>query len=151
MNNIFFLFSRLFRHVRSEQRTVVLRLLARALQSTEIESNPTLFVHAVRIERGLHRRHSSIQAASIEILSGLLHTFDLLRLVIEFRFRAQLRVDEGAVRERYEREMGGSPAAPPFEAVQADLHERLLRQALDERVESWVRELREGAEIRRNP
>lgn len=70
---------------------------------------------------------------------------------VEFRFRAQLRVDEAAVRELYEREWAGSPEAPSFESAQAALRERLLRQALDERVEGWVRELRESADIRRNP
>ncbi len=70
---------------------------------------------------------------------------------VEFRFRAQLRVDDAAVRELYEREWAGRPEAPPFESAQAALRERLLRQALDERVESWVRELRESADIRRNP
>ena len=45
----------------------------------------------------------------------------------------------------------GKPEAPPFESVQTTLRERLPRQALHERVESWVREQREGADIRRNP
>lgn len=70
---------------------------------------------------------------------------------VEFRFRSQLRADQAALRELYAREWAGRPEAPAFESVQDALRERLLRQALDERVESWVRELRESADIRRNP
>lgn len=70
---------------------------------------------------------------------------------VEFRFRSQVRVEDAAVRQLYDAEWAGRPAAPPFESVQDELRERLARQALDQRVESWVRELRSGAEIRRNP
>ena len=70
---------------------------------------------------------------------------------VEFRFRSQVRVEDAAVRQLYDAEWAGNPEAPSFESVQDELRERLARQALDQRVEAWVRELRAGAEIRRNP
>jgi hypothetical protein len=79
---------------------------------------------------------------------------DLRRLVrrqiailkyVEFRFRPQLRVGDEEVRAAFEVD----PAAgDSFEAAKAGLRERLERQALDERVESWVRELRLRNEVR---
>jgi hypothetical protein len=41
--------------------------------------------------------------------------------------------------------------APPFDDVAGELRERLQREQLDMKVEAWVRELREGAEIHYNP
>jgi len=70
---------------------------------------------------------------------------------VEFRFRSQLRVEDAAVRQLYEGEWAARPDAPPFESVQEALRERLASRALDQRVESWVRELREAADIRKNP
>ncbi len=70
---------------------------------------------------------------------------------VEFRFRSQLRVEDAAVRQLYDGEWAGRPDAPPFEGVQEALRERLAGEALDQRVESWVRELREAADIRKNP
>lgn len=69
---------------------------------------------------------------------------------VEFRFGPQVRVDDDAVRAAYDAELRGLPGAPPFEAVQSELHERLRRKGLDEAVEAWIRELRAGAEIRYN-
>jgi hypothetical protein len=84
---------------------------------------------------------------------------DLRRLVrrqlailkyVEFRFRPQVRVTAEELEKAYVSEHGGKEDAPPFTAVLPALEERLSRQALDERLESWVRELRSGAEIRYN-
>lgn len=74
----------------------------------------------------------------------------ILKYVV-FRFGPQVRIADQAPRATYDAEVGGRPGAPAFEAVEAELRERLYRQALDEAVEAWVRELRAGAEIRRNP
>jgi hypothetical protein len=70
---------------------------------------------------------------------------------VAFRFGAQLRVEDEAVREAYRAEQAGEPEPPPFEAVAAQLRARLEREQLDLRVEAWVRELREGTEVRYNP
>ncbi len=84
---------------------------------------------------------------------------DLRRLVrrqlailkyVEFRFRPQVRVTTEELEKAYASEHGGKEDAPPFTAMAPALEERLARRALDERLETWVRELRGGAEIRYN-
>lgn len=70
---------------------------------------------------------------------------------IEFRFRAKARVEETAVREAYDAEVGGREGDPGFEAAAASIRERLERRRLDRELEAWVKELRSGAEIRYNP
>jgi hypothetical protein len=67
---------------------------------------------------------------------------------VEFRFRPQVRVSEGEVREAWEDEQAGRPAGPAFEDEQEELRARLERRALDERIEAWVRELRQRADVR---
>lgn len=84
---------------------------------------------------------------------------DLRRLVrrqmailkyVEFRFRPQVRVTPEEVEKAYAAEHGGKEAAPPLSAVAPALEEKLARAALDERLESWVRALRSGADVRYN-
>jgi hypothetical protein len=82
---------------------------------------------------------------------------ELLRLVhrqlailkyVEFRFRPQLRVSDEDVRRAWEAEEVGQPSGLPLEDAQETIRARLERQALDERVEAWVRELRARASVR---
>jgi len=84
---------------------------------------------------------------------------DLRRLVrrqltivkyVEFRFRPQVRVTPEEIEEAYAAEHEGKEGAPPLAAVAPALEEKLARKALDERLETWVRELRSAAEIRYN-
>lgn len=79
---------------------------------------------------------------------------DLRRLVsqqaailkyVEFRFRPQLRVSDQEVRSAFEADPS---AGDSWEAAKELVRARLERQALDERVEAWVRELRGRAELR---
>ncbi|HET9314953.1 MAG TPA: hypothetical protein VFQ51_05160 [Vicinamibacteria bacterium] len=68
---------------------------------------------------------------------------------VEFRFGAQVRVDDEAVRKEWE---SSHPSGPEMAAADADrMRELLAAKALDERIEAWVAELREGADIRYNP
>jgi hypothetical protein len=67
---------------------------------------------------------------------------------VEFRFRPQLRVSDAEVRKAWEDEQAGRPAGPAFEDEQEELRARLERHALDERIEAWVRELRQRADVR---
>jgi hypothetical protein len=67
---------------------------------------------------------------------------------VAFRFRPQIRVDDGDVLRAFETEYAGKPDAPPLESVAAQLGEELTSRALDQRIESWVKELRAGASIR---
>jgi hypothetical protein len=75
-----------------------------------------------------------------------------LRIIkyIEFRFRAKARVDDAALREAYDAESPGGGDAG-YQAAASELRERMERRRLDEEVETWVKELRAGAEIRYNP
>jgi hypothetical protein len=84
---------------------------------------------------------------------------DLRRLVrrqltivkyVEFRFRPQVRVTPEELEQAYAAEHGGEAEAPPLATVAPALQEKLARQALDERLETWVRELRSAAEVRYN-
>ncbi len=68
---------------------------------------------------------------------------------VDFRFRPQARVEEAAVRAAYAAEY---PAGdPPFEVVAATLRAQLLARDLDRRIEEWVKELRQAADVRYNP
>jgi hypothetical protein len=67
---------------------------------------------------------------------------------VAFRFRPQVRVSDEEVRGAWEREQSGRPAGPAFEDEQEELRARLERRALDERIEAWVRELRQRADVR---
>jgi len=67
---------------------------------------------------------------------------------VEFRFRPQVHVNDEDVRKAWEDEQAGRPAGPAFEDEQEELRARLERRALDERIETWVRELRQRADVR---
>jgi hypothetical protein len=99
------------------------------------------------------------QQATAELVArrpelGELPASELRRLVrrqsailkyVEFRFRPQLRVSDEEVRAAFE----ADPAAgDSFEAAKQRVREKLERQALDERVEAWLRELRARADVR---
>jgi hypothetical protein len=85
---------------------------------------------------------------------------DLVRLVrrqiailkyVEFRFRPQVRVDDAAVRAAWEKDAVGRPSGPALEDAQDAIRARLEREALDQRVEAWVQELRARADVRLVP
>jgi hypothetical protein len=67
---------------------------------------------------------------------------------VDFRFRPQVRVSEDAVREAYEAE--GRSDGTSFEEAAPALRARLSDADLSRRIEDWVKELRQGAEIRYN-
>ncbi len=69
---------------------------------------------------------------------------------IDFRFRPLVRIDDAQVRQAYQERYGARPDAPAFERVETDLRDRLARRDLDEKIEAWVRDLRDRAEIRHN-
>jgi hypothetical protein len=69
---------------------------------------------------------------------------------VSLRFEPQVRVGEDAVRQAYEAEYRGQSSVPPYDSVAPTIAARLERQALDERIEAWVAELRNGASIRYN-
>ena len=67
---------------------------------------------------------------------------------VEFRFRPQIRISEDALREAWNDDYRGQPEGPAFEEASPALRERLERQELDRRIENWVSDLRERAEVR---
>jgi hypothetical protein len=67
---------------------------------------------------------------------------------VEFRFRPQVRVSDDEVRRAWEEAQAGSPEGPALEDEQEAIRGRLERQALDERIETWVAGLRNRAEVR---
>jgi hypothetical protein len=67
---------------------------------------------------------------------------------VEFRFRPQLRIGDDEVRKAWEEEQAGRPAGPALEDEQEVIRARLERRAHDERIETWVRELRSRADVR---
>jgi hypothetical protein len=81
-------------------------------------------------------------------LRRLLHRQLAILKYVEFRFRPQVRVDEAQVRAAWEKEDVGRPSGPALEDEQEAIRARLERQALDERVEAWVAELRARADVR---
>jgi hypothetical protein len=69
---------------------------------------------------------------------------------IEFRFGAQVRIDDEAVRREWEAQHPEGAGA--MSAEDADgIRQRLAAKELDERIEAWVRELRTAADVRYNP
>lgn len=69
---------------------------------------------------------------------------------VAFRFRPQIKIDEAAVGKAYATEIAGRPGAAPLSAVFAEIESQLASRALDERIETWIKELRSGARIRKN-
>ncbi len=63
---------------------------------------------------------------------------------VEFRFRPQIHVSDEEVRKAWELEPSGPALEDALDAIRA----RLERQTLDERIETWVKELRARADVR---
>ncbi len=123
-------------------------------------------------ERLMHQEASRLPQAAVskeeaeDALEALLETrpelaprsrAELLRLVrrqaiilryVDFRFRPQIRITDEALRAAWNEDSGGKPDGAPFEEAVPALRARLERRALDERIEDWVKHLRERAEIR---
>lgn len=68
---------------------------------------------------------------------------------VAFRFRPQIKIDEAAVAKAYAAEIAGRPGAAPLSVAFSEIESRLAARALDERIETWIKELRSGARIRK--
>jgi hypothetical protein len=67
---------------------------------------------------------------------------------VDFRFRPQVRIDEETLREAWNAGYRGRPEGPAFEEAVPALRARLEREELDRRIEAWVSDLRERANVR---
>jgi hypothetical protein len=70
---------------------------------------------------------------------------------VDLRFRPQVRVTDEDVQEAWQRAYGGRPDAPPKEEVADALRAEVVVHRLDARVEQWVKELRQRADLRYIP
>ena len=96
-------------------------------------------------------------------LRRLLHRELAILRYVEFRFRPEAGVTDDDVKRAFEAEEGGKEDAAPvaggpprgavrsFEQVSAQIRERLERRAIDERIEAWVKDLRDRANVRYVP
>jgi hypothetical protein len=82
------------------------------------------------------------------VLRRLLGRQAVILRYVDLRFRPQVRIGEDELRAAWNEDYGGEPAGPPFEEAAPQLRARLERQALDRRIEAWIEDLRERAEIR---
>jgi hypothetical protein len=96
----------------------------------------------------LEKRPELAERLSQEELGRLLRRQLSILKYIEFRFRPQIRVTDQEVREAWDEAFEGAPQGPPFEEAEPELRERLERRELDQRIEEWIRELRQRAEVR---
>jgi len=69
---------------------------------------------------------------------------------VAFRFRPQIRVSEDEIRQVYEAYTAQQPGAPDLADVREELRRQLTEHQLDERLETWVKDLRAVARIRHN-
>jgi hypothetical protein len=82
-------------------------------------------------------------------LRRLLRRQAVILKYIAFRFRPQVRVSDEEVRRAWAAEEAGRPGGVALEDAQDALRTKLERQALDEKIEAWVKELRARADVRR--
>ncbi len=121
-----------------------------------------MFQEAVRLPQAevSEEEEAAALRALVEAQPGLsdrVPTPDLRRLLrrqlailkyIDFRFQPQIRITEEALREAWNEDYRGQPEGPPFEEAAPELRARLERRELDQRIESWVRDLRGRAAVR---
>lgn len=123
-------------------------LLDEALMQREASRFPQLQPTAEQVEAATTELRSRASGEPDSLLQRLARRQLLILAYVEFRFRPLVRVEQDAVRAAWEAE---PEPRDPFEVRRAALRERLERQALDERIESWIADLRRSAEIRYNP
>ncbi len=81
-------------------------------------------------------------------LRRLVHRQIAILRYVEYRFRPQVRVSDDDVRRAWEREEVGQPAGPALEDALETIRKRLEQQMVDEKIESWIKDLRARADVR---
>jgi hypothetical protein len=69
---------------------------------------------------------------------------------VELRFRPQIRISDAELQQAWDQESAAPFGSPPPREEARRLRERLQRAALDQKIESWIRDLRAEADIRYN-
>jgi len=101
-----------------------------------------------RAEAGLAARVTASSPDEEEQLRRVARREAAILKYVEFRFRPQVRVPEEAVRAAYD----AQPPADrePFEQAAPAIRRGLADADLSRRIEEWVKELRQSAQIRYN-
>lgn len=147
---------RLLQQVRGLQEAAAIEALVdERLMLREASRLPQAAVSAEEAERAyqsLRERHAAeVAGLSEDDLRRVARRQTAILKYVEFRFRPQVRVTDDDVRGAYAEAYADRADAPPFDAVVETLREREAARVLDERIEAWVKELRQAAEIRYNP
>lgn len=100
-----------------------------------------------RAFESLRARVPAVSADEEEQLRRLARRQAAILKYVGFRFRPQVRVSDEAVRAAYEAEGRGEGS---FEEAAPAIRARLVEEDVSRRIEGWVKELRQAAEIRYN-
>jgi hypothetical protein len=101
-----------------------------------------------RAFESLRARVPAVSADEEEQLRRLARRQAAILKYVGFRFRPQVRVSDEAVRGAYE--AGGTGDAASLAEAAPAIRARLVEEDLSRRIEAWVKELRQSAEIRYN-
>jgi hypothetical protein len=141
-----------FERVRGEtQRQALEGLIDEQLMYREAARLPQASLTADEEQRAFASLRAQLPSASTdeeEQLRRLSRRQAAILKYVGFRFRPQVRVSEEAVRAAYE--AGGRGEEGSFEEAAPGLRARLVEEDLSRRIEGWVKELRQAAEIRYN-
>jgi hypothetical protein len=142
---------RLLERLRSLPRAAALdNLIDESLMFREASRLPASLATAADVENAyaaLAERLGEPAGALADGLRRMARRQTAILKYVAFRFSPQVRVDDAMLRAAYEAMRERQPEAPPFEDVAGELRDRLEREQLDQKVEAWVRELREDAEV----
>ena len=141
-----------FERVRGEtQRQALEGLIDEQLMYREAARLPQASLTADEEQRAFASLRAQLPSASTdeeEQLRRLSRRQAAILKYVGFRFRPQVRVSEEAVRAAYEAEGRGEDGS--FEEAAPGIRARLAEEDLSRRIEGWVKELRQAAEIRYN-
>jgi hypothetical protein len=143
----------LFGKVRGQSEAAALEgLIDEELMYREAARLPQAALTASEEQRAFESVQEHTRAASAdeeEQLRRLARRQAAILKYVDFRFRPQVRVREEEVRAAYEAE--ARPDGASFEQAGPALRARLADEDLSRRIEQWVKELRQTAQIRYNP
>jgi hypothetical protein len=141
-----------FERVRGEtQRQALEGLIDEQLMYREAARLPQASLTADEEQRAFASLRAQLPSASAdeeEQLRRLARRQAAILKYVGFRFRPQVRVSEEAVRAAYDAAGRGEEGS--YEEAAPAIRARLAEEDLSRRIEGWVKELRQVAEIRYN-